>query len=116
MNKSIYEKELERLEEENEMLKAQNYIYNLENIQLKQDISLILNNQEQSTALFNYIADVYEELDSLMARLQDDYNNGIEFEQREEDRLIIGNILDIFTDLEDTLPLKKDLEKEYQKI
>ena len=102
---------LVRLEEENKMLKAQNYIYDLENIQLKQDISLIRDNQEQSTMLFNYIAEVYEELDSLMARLQDDYNNGIEFEQQEEDRLIIGNILDIFTQLEDALPLKKALEK-----
>ncbi len=64
----------------------------------------------KSTALFNYIAEVYEDLDSLMARLQDDYNSGIEFEQREEDRLIIGNILDIFMGLEDSLPLKP-LEK-----
>lgn len=101
---------LARLKEENKRLKAQIYIYDLENIQLKQDISFIIYNQEQSTALFNYVAEVYEELDSLMARLQDNYNNGIEFEQREEDRLVIGNILDIFTDLENALPLKKVME------
>lgn len=34
-------------------------------------------------------------LDCLCKRLQDNYNNGITFEQYEEDRLIIYNVIEI---------------------
>lgn len=43
--------------------------------------------------LFNY--NVRRELDDLQARLQADYNDGEPFEQHEEDRIVLGNILDM---------------------
>lgn len=41
----------------------------------------------------------YRQLDSLAKRLQDNYNEGIPFEQEEEDRLAICGLLDLFNDL-----------------
>ena len=44
--------------------------------------------------LIKYLYKSYNELDNLCKRLQDNYNNDVEFEQHEEDRLVIYNILE----------------------
>ena len=44
--------------------------------------------------LKKYLCKSYNELDNLCKRLQDNYNNDVEFEQHEEDRLVIYNILE----------------------
>ena len=49
--------------------------------------------------LYNYIKDNYNLFDNLCKRLQDDYNLVDEFNQCEEDRLIIYNILDFVDEI-----------------
>lgn len=49
--------------------------------------------------LFNY--NVRRELDDLQARLQADYNGEEPFEQYEEDRIVLGNILDMIDTYEE---------------
>ena len=58
-----------------------------------------------------------KDLDSLYKRLKDNYNDGIEFEQFEEDRLVIYNVIEIlektkkFVDDElKTYPINETLE------
>lgn len=50
--------------------------------------------------LYNVIKQNYNVLDNLTKRLQDDYNNNKAFEQKEEDRLALCNILEIFDNIE----------------
>ena len=51
--------------------------------------------------LKKYLYKSYSELDNLCKRLQDNYNNDVEFEQHEEDRLIIYNILEKIDELKE---------------
>jgi hypothetical protein len=46
-----------------------------------------------------YLLAVYSKLDNLQYRLQQDYNGGEAFEQDEEDRIMIGRLLDMLDDL-----------------
>ncbi len=46
--------------------------------------------------LINYIKNNYNLFDDLCKRLQDDYNGDAPFEQTEEDRLIIYQLLELF--------------------
>jgi hypothetical protein len=46
-----------------------------------------------------YLLAVYSKLDNLQHRLQQDYNGGEAFEQDEEDRIMIGRLLDMLDDL-----------------
>lgn len=46
-------------------------------------------------AILDYVKENYELFDDLCARLQKEYNGDVEhFEQKEEDRLIIANLLE----------------------
>ncbi len=45
--------------------------------------------------IIEYLKNNKHELDSLCKRLQNNYNNDTAFEQAEEDRLIIYNILEM---------------------
>lgn len=49
--------------------------------------------------LYHFINSYYAELDDLAKRLQDDYGVGERFEQKEEDRLAICGLLDIFDEV-----------------
>lgn len=60
------------------------------------------NKQFMLLELVNYIKNNYKELDDLCKRLQDDYNSIKEFEQCEEDRLIIYNILEYIDELKES--------------
>lgn len=50
---------------------------------------------KQEKKLYSYIEKNYNLFDNLCKRLQDDYNNIKDFEQHEEDRLIIYTLLEI---------------------
>lgn len=60
----------------------------------------ILEKATQFQELYYAFADYYDDLDNLTRRLQDDYNNGKEFEQQEEDRLGLCYLLDLFDNME----------------
>ena len=53
------------------------------------------------------IKDVIADLDDLCKRLQDNYNDGIPFEQTEEDRLAVYNAIELLAKL---TPKQPDLE------
>ena len=42
----------------------------------------------------NELIGVYAELDNLRLRLEDNYNNGVEFVQHEQDKTVIYSILE----------------------
>ena len=63
--------------------------------------------------LYKAINDYYNVLDDLARRLQDNYNNGKEFEQVEEDRLAICGILDLFEEIETERPKNTILMKDW---
>lgn len=52
-------------------------------------------NNDIKDRLYQEVKNRYNELNDLQVRLQDNYNNGTEFEQTEEDRINIGAILDV---------------------
>lgn len=51
--------------------------------------------------LFNTIKSYYNILDNLTKRLQDNYNDGKKFEQKEEDRIALCSILECFDNSSD---------------
>ena len=55
---------------------------------------------ELQAKLYRAIKEYYPSLDSLAKKLQDDYNDGVPFVQREEDRLGLCFILDYYDDIE----------------
>ena len=55
---------------------------------------------ELQAQLYRAIKEYYPSLDSLAKKLQDDYNDGVPFVQREEDRLGLCFILDYYDDIE----------------
>lgn len=56
---------------------------------------------KKALELYELVNLYYKDLDSLTSRLQDNYNNGTEFEQDEQDRLALGMILDFVDTMED---------------
>ena len=60
----------------------------------------IIEKATQRQELYYAFADYYDDLDYLTRRLQDDYNNGEEFEQQEQDRLGLCYLLDLFDSME----------------
>src|SRR5690606_29793221 len=89
------------------------YALRLENIQLEQTLSELQGRQiyyGQDNALFHFILENYEQLDSIVARLQKQYNSDTEdFIQQEEDRLVLYNLLELFDDLSE---LESESEEE----
>lgn len=57
---------------------------------------------EKLSKVYNAVKGYYEDLDSLAARLQDDYGTGKPFEQKEEDRLGLCYILDLMDEMDDS--------------
>lgn len=55
---------------------------------------------ELQAQLYRAIKEYYPSLDSLAKKLQDDYNDGVPFVQREEDRLGLCFIPDYYDDIE----------------
>ena len=55
---------------------------------------------ELQAKLYRAIKEYYPSLDSLAKKLQDDYNDGVPFVQREEARLGLCFILDYYDDIE----------------
>lgn len=62
-------------------------------------------------SLEEYIIENYDEFDDLCKRLQEDYNGGIPFEQSEEDRLIIYDLLEIIDFIKKEKERKEKMEK-----
>lgn len=60
----------------------------------------ILEKAEKMQEFYYAFGAYYDDLDDLAKRLQDDYNDGEEFEQHEEDRLGLCFLLDMFDDME----------------
>lgn len=55
---------------------------------------------ELQAKLYRAIKEYYPSLDALAKKLQDDYNDGVPFVQKEEDRLGLCFVLDYYDDLE----------------
>lgn len=53
--------------------------------------------------LYNNIKIYYNDLDNLTKRLQDNWNDNVEFEQDEQDRLALCMVLDCFDQVEDNI-------------
>lgn len=49
--------------------------------------------------IIDYLRVIYEDLDNLHSRLVLDYNGDTVFSQYEEDRLVLGNLLDLLDNL-----------------
>lgn len=60
----------------------------------------ILEKATKMQEFYYAFAAYYDDLDDLAKRLQDDYNDGEEFEQHEEDRLGLCYLLDLFENME----------------
>ena len=52
--------------------------------------------------------ELIRELDDLCKRLQDDYNDGLEFEQYEEDRLCVYNVIEILETLSEAIEFERN--------
>lgn len=70
---------------------------------------------ELQAQLYRAIKEYYPSLDSLAKKLQDDYNDGVPFVQREEDRLGLCFILDYYDDIEKQIKQVQTAEEEHQK-
>lgn len=109
---------LERAKKEhelNEELKFQLHSERLWNIQLEQSFDEIkqeLMIHDQANMLFDFISENYEQLDSIVARLQKHYNSDTEeYEQQEEDRIVLYNLLELHDDLSKCGGMNKELEE-----
>lgn len=98
-----------------EELKFQLHSERLWNIQLEQSFDEIkqeLMIHDQANMLFDFISENYEQLDSIVARLQKHYNSDTEeYEQREEDRIVLYNLLELHDGLSKCGGMNKELEE-----
>lgn len=105
----------EKKDELIEELKFQLHIERLWNIQLEQSFDEIKQDlmiHDQANMLFDFISENYEQLDSIVARLQKHYNSDTEeYEQQEEDRIVLYNLLELHDELSKCGGMNKELEK-----
>jgi hypothetical protein len=87
----------ELLEENKRLKNALKLSWDIERQTFQDNLEMSLH-REQSTVIRTYLLDIEDLLESLFERLVEDYNCGKPFEQTEEDRLIIGNILDLLNE------------------
>jgi hypothetical protein len=109
---------LKRAKKEHELIEAlkfQLHIERLWNIQLEQSFDEMkqeLMIHDQANMLFDFISENYEQLDSIVARLQKHYNSDAEeYEQQEEDRIILYNLLELHDDLSKCGGMNKERRK-----